>query len=91
MRAETAYHGEMGKQFAALATDNAYNAHTDRPAMLRLAGDVRGLRVSDLGCGAGHYGAELLKRGPRRSSESREARPCCAPRRSDSETVPSCR
>ncbi|WP_433192404.1 class I SAM-dependent methyltransferase [Nocardia sp. CA-107356] len=63
MSAETAYHGEMGKQFAASATDNAYNAHTDRPAMLRLAGDVSGLRVLDLGCGAGHYGAELLKLG----------------------------
>lgn len=63
MSAETAYHGEMGKQFAAMATDNAYNAHTDRPAMLRLAGDVSGLRVLDLGCGAGHYGAELLKLG----------------------------
>ncbi|MCX4765475.1 class I SAM-dependent methyltransferase [Streptomyces sp. NBC_01275] len=63
MRAETAYHGEMGEQFAANATDSAYNAHTDRPAMLRLAGDVNGSRVLDLGCGAGHYAAELLDRG----------------------------
>ncbi|MFI6367973.1 class I SAM-dependent methyltransferase [Nocardia sp. NPDC050630] len=63
MRAETAYHGEMGNQFATLATDNAYNAHTDRPAMLRLAGDVKSLRVLDLGCGAGHLAAELLKLG----------------------------
>lgn len=63
MGAETAYHGDMGKHFAALATDHAYNAHTDRPAMLRLAGDVTGLRVLDLGCGAGHYAAELLTLG----------------------------
>ena len=63
MRAETAYHGEMGEQFAANATVSAYNAHTDRPAMLGLAGDVSGLRVLDLGCGAGHYAAELLARG----------------------------
>ncbi|MFF9899036.1 class I SAM-dependent methyltransferase [Streptomyces longispororuber] len=66
MRAETAYHGDMGEHFAAQATDSAYNAHTDRAAMLRLAGDVRGRRVLDLGCGAGHYAAELLARGAER-------------------------
>ncbi|MFR9726818.1 methyltransferase domain-containing protein [Streptomyces sp. MS19] len=63
MRAATAYHGEMGRLFAAQATDSAYNAHTERPAMLGLAGDVRGLDVLDLGCGAGHLAAELLRRG----------------------------
>jgi SAM-dependent methyltransferase len=62
-RAETAYHGELGEYFAALATNNATNAHTDRPAMLKLAGDVGGLRVLDVGCGAGHYAAELRDRG----------------------------
>ncbi|KUO20652.1 class I SAM-dependent methyltransferase [Streptomyces dysideae] len=56
----------MGRQFAAQATDSACNAHTDRPAMLRLAGDVSGLRVLDLGCGAGHYAAELLESGAAR-------------------------
>ncbi|CAM5278701.1 class I SAM-dependent methyltransferase [Streptomyces aurantiogriseus] len=66
MEAETAYHGEMGEQFAARATTSAYNAYTDRPAMLRLAGDLGGLRVLDLGCGAGHYAAELLERGAAR-------------------------
>ncbi|WP_040691338.1 class I SAM-dependent methyltransferase [Nocardia vinacea] len=60
MKAETAYHGELGEQFATLSTDNAYNAYTDRPAMLELAGDVSGLQVLDLGCGAGHFAAELL-------------------------------
>ncbi|QCX81820.1 putative S-adenosylmethionine-dependent methyltransferase [Streptomyces sp. YIM 121038] len=63
MTAETAYHGEMGEQFAAQATDSAYNAHTERPAMRELAGEVRGLRVLDLGCGAGHLAAEFLERG----------------------------
>lgn len=62
-RAETAYHGELGEYFATLATNNASNAHTDRPAMLQLAGDVSGLRVLDIGCGAGHYAAELRDRG----------------------------
>ncbi|MFI7276290.1 class I SAM-dependent methyltransferase [Streptomyces sp. NPDC049879] len=66
MRAATAYHGEMGRLFAAQATDSAYNAHTERPAMLGLAGDVRGLDVLDLGCGAGHLAAELLRRGAAR-------------------------
>ncbi|MEV0440880.1 class I SAM-dependent methyltransferase [Streptomyces spectabilis] len=63
MTAETAYHGEMGEQFAAQATDSVYHAYTDRPAMLDLAGDVRGLRVLDLGCGGGHYAAAFLERG----------------------------
>ncbi|WP_203433366.1 class I SAM-dependent methyltransferase [Jiangella asiatica] len=31
--------------------------------MLKLAGDVSGLDVLDLGCGAGHYAAELLRLG----------------------------
>ncbi|MER6568539.1 class I SAM-dependent methyltransferase [Streptomyces sp. NPDC001093] len=66
MSAETAYHGAMGEQFASQATDSAYHAHTDRPAMLRLAGEVTGLRVLDLGCGAGHYAAEFLERGAAR-------------------------
>ncbi|GKQ33878.1 class I SAM-dependent methyltransferase [Streptomyces sp. A012304] len=63
MTAETAYHGEMGEQFAARASTSVYNAHTDRPAMLGLAGDVSGRHVLDLGCGAGHYAAALLDRG----------------------------
>ncbi|MEU4604892.1 class I SAM-dependent methyltransferase [Kribbella sp. NPDC023972] len=63
MSAEGAYHGEKGAYFAERATDGVYNAYTDRPAMLELAGDVSGLRVVDLGCGAGHYAAELLERG----------------------------
>ncbi|MER7764284.1 class I SAM-dependent methyltransferase [Streptomyces sp. NPDC097619] len=63
MRSETAYHGAMGEEFAAQATDSTYNAHTDRPAVLGLAGDVAGLEVLDLGCGGGHYAAELLARG----------------------------
>jgi SAM-dependent methyltransferase len=63
MSAEAAYHGERGAYFADRATENVYNAYTDRPAMVKLAGNVAGLRVLDLGCGAGHYAAELLDRG----------------------------
>ncbi|MBO1332950.1 class I SAM-dependent methyltransferase [Streptomyces sp. VRA16 Mangrove soil] len=63
MSADTAYHGKMGEHFAAVSADHVYNAHTDRPAMLRLAGDVTGRAVLDLGCGAGHYAAALAERG----------------------------
>ncbi|MYW66942.1 methyltransferase domain-containing protein [Streptomyces sp. SID8379] len=63
MNADTAYHGKKGEHFAVASADHVYNAHTDRPAMLRLAGDVTGLSVLDLGCGAGHYAVELAERG----------------------------
>lgn len=63
MPRDTAYHGALGDAFAAHAATGAYNAYTDRPAMLGLAGDVSGQRVLDLGCGAGFYAAELLDRG----------------------------
>jgi SAM-dependent methyltransferase len=45
------------------AEDSAYNAHYDRPAMLELLGDVRGMRVLDLGCGPGFYAEALADRG----------------------------
>src|SRR3954454_15680775 len=45
------------------ASDSAYNAHYDRPAVLRLIGDVAGLRVLDAGCGPGLYAEELVARG----------------------------
>ena len=63
MTAGAAYHGERGTFFADRATESIYNAYTDRPAMLELAGDLTGLRVLDVGCGAGHYAADLLARG----------------------------
>lgn len=49
--------------FEGHAQDSAYNAHYDRPAMLRLAGDVRGLQVLDVGCGPGFYLEALADRG----------------------------
>ncbi|MEV4370144.1 methyltransferase domain-containing protein [Nonomuraea sp. NPDC049637] len=60
---ETAYHDALGDYFAEHAGISPYNAYTDRPAMLELAGDVAGAKVLDVGCGAGHYAAELLVRG----------------------------
>ncbi|MET9341607.1 class I SAM-dependent methyltransferase [Nonomuraea sp. NPDC003804] len=63
MHKATAYHDALGDHFAGHAETSPYNAYTDRPAMLRLAGDVSGARILDVGCGAGHYAAELAARG----------------------------
>ncbi len=63
MPARTAYDGALGDFFASNADTSPYNAHTDRPAMLDLAGPVDGSRILDAGCGAGHYAAELVARG----------------------------
>lgn len=63
MHKATAYHDALGDHFAEHAETSPYNAYTDRPAMLRLAGDVSGSRILDVGCGAGHYAAELAARG----------------------------
>ncbi|MER6951570.1 class I SAM-dependent methyltransferase [Nonomuraea sp. NPDC000554] len=63
MLPETAYHGVLGDYFAEHADISPYNAYTDRPAMLDLVGDVAGAKILDVGCGAGHYAAELLARG----------------------------
>ncbi|MEU4679162.1 class I SAM-dependent methyltransferase [Micromonospora sp. NPDC023737] len=65
MLTETGYHNELGEFFAQNANASPYNAYTDRPAMLALAGDVAGANILDIGCGAGHYAAELLARGAR--------------------------
>ena len=57
------FEGELAEWFAGHATASAFNAHYDRPAVLELCGDVRGARVLDVGCGAGHTAAELTARG----------------------------
>src|SRR5690348_3951070 len=54
---------QMATVYEADASDNAYNAHYDRPAVLELLGDVANKRVLDAGCGPGLYAEELLARG----------------------------
>ena len=41
----------------------AVSDYTELPAVLRLAGDVRGLRVLDAGCGPGRHSKRLLAKG----------------------------
>lgn len=40
-----------------------FNAHYERPAMLELAGDVRGRRILDAGCGSGPLSEALRAKG----------------------------
>jgi SAM-dependent methyltransferase len=42
---------------------NPWNAYYERPAVLRLLGDVSGRRVLDAGCGAGALSVALVERG----------------------------
>jgi SAM-dependent methyltransferase len=58
-----AQYDEVAAAYEAHASDSAYNAHYDRPAVLALIGDVAGLRVLDAGSGPGLYAEELLARG----------------------------
>lgn len=50
-------------RYAAENESSLLNAHYERPAMLDLAGDVRGRRILDAGCGSGPLAEALLARG----------------------------
>lgn len=54
---------EFAQVYARLNENSPFLAHYERPAVLALAGEVRGLRVLDAGCGAGVQAAELVRRG----------------------------
>lgn len=54
---------DFAEDYARHAEASAYNALYDRPAVLDLLGDVRGLRLLDAGCGPGLYASELVARG----------------------------
>lgn len=55
----------MAASYAQHARDGVYNAHYDRPSVLRLCGDVGGMDVLDAGCGPGFYAEALRGRGAR--------------------------
>jgi ubiquinone/menaquinone biosynthesis C-methylase UbiE len=54
---------DFAEDYERHAEASAYNALYDRPAVLDLMGDVRGLRILDAGCGPGLYASELVARG----------------------------
>ncbi len=60
---DPAQYDAFAAEYAAHAAVAPYNALYDRPATLRLIGDVEGRRVLDAACGPGHYIDELLSRG----------------------------
>lgn len=55
----------MGEAYAERSDAGPFNALYDRPAILRLAGDVKGTRVLDVGCAAGALSVALVERGAR--------------------------
>src|SRR5689334_15759504 len=55
----------IAADYAAHNERNVWNALYERPAALELLGDVAGLRVLDVGCGAGAHAQELVARGAR--------------------------
>jgi SAM-dependent methyltransferase len=63
MPSDTSYHGDLADYFAGPGQEHPTNTYIDRPAMLGLIGDVAGLDVLDVGCGAGFYSAAMVERG----------------------------
>ncbi|MEH1098306.1 class I SAM-dependent methyltransferase [Micromonospora sp. CPCC 205561] len=59
----TGDYDRFANAYSAENESNLFNAYYERPEMLRLAGDVRGRRVLDAGCGSGPLSAALRARG----------------------------
>ena len=53
----------MADRYTEHSNHGAYNAYYERPAMLQLLGDVKGLSILDVGCGDGTYSSILLENG----------------------------
>jgi SAM-dependent methyltransferase len=49
----------FARAYSAANESSLFNAYYERPAMLRLAGDVSGRRILDAGCGSGPLAAAL--------------------------------
>lgn len=58
-----AYDDRFAAEYSARNEKSLFNAYYERPEMLRLAGDVAGLRVLDAGCGSGPLAEALRARG----------------------------
>jgi ubiquinone/menaquinone biosynthesis C-methylase UbiE len=61
--APAADYDSFAAAYSASNENNLFNAYYARPEMLRLAGDVAGLKVLDAGCGAGPLMDALRARG----------------------------
>ncbi|MGW4501083.1 class I SAM-dependent methyltransferase [Micromonospora sp. NPDC004336] len=61
MRAD--HYDGFAESYARENESGLFNAHYERPAMLRLAGDVHGRRILDAGCGSGPLFEALRARG----------------------------
>lgn len=57
------HYDTFASHYAADNESNLVNSHYERPAMLKLLGDVSGEKVLDAGCGAGPLAAELGSKG----------------------------
>jgi SAM-dependent methyltransferase len=69
-----AFYRQHGDTYARRAVHGLPNAAYDRPAILRLAGDVTGRRVLELGCAAGVLTGQLVDRGASVLALDREPR-----------------
>ena len=58
-----AQYDAMATEYSADNDDGVFNALYERPAMIRMLGDVRGLNVLDVGCGAGQLSSVLTDAG----------------------------
>ena len=65
---------DLADTYARFSVDNPVQANYDRPAILRLLGDVRGKRVLELGCAAGLLTEQLADRGADVLAVDREPR-----------------
>src|SRR5437879_3135289 len=54
---------EAAGNFDAHASQSSWNAYADKPAVLSLLPELKGMRVLDAGCGSGLYCGALLDRG----------------------------
>ncbi len=61
--ADQTIYSDHAETYAAFCEHSAPNTQYDRPAILRLAGDVTGKRVLELGCAAGVLTEHLVNRG----------------------------
>ena len=53
----------MAAEYSSDNDEGVFNSLYERPAILSMLGDVKGLRVLDIGCGAGQLTRELVERG----------------------------